>query len=1145
MYSSFIKINKNFQTSVSLELDLNSEKKINEYIPTRDICDVLRKYIDSFSSSNFDRATTLVGPYGKGKSFLLLVLSYLISQDPKSKTYKQLISKIKKIDSDLSDSIDSFGKSGNKLLPVIVNSNYDNLNQAFMLALNEALKREEIKNIIPETTYGVCLDLIKQWNSESDDPEFSKKMLRKCQKEIGTSLDKIEMGLKDYSPDAYSKFVMLYNCVTHGMPFNPLINDDIVHVYNEVIHQLKNYGYNGIFIIFDEFSKFLESSSDAVSKNLKIIQDFAEAATRSGKNEQLHICCVTHKSLSLYKTSDKEDSFKTVEGRFKEIKFNRSLDENYQIISSAIENDKGAAKIERYIGEHKNFYEAVNDLDLFNSDSDLKNLIYGCFPLNPITVYTLIQLSELVAQNERTLFTFICDVDDNSLNTFINKNDSGLFNVDKIYDYFSPLLKREEGNNIRNIWYRAEGTLSRVEDPEERSIIKALAVIMMINEPDTFPASLDNLALSTMLSTNAVEGKVADLIDKGYLRKNLINNLLSFASSNNKEIEDQISIISQTKAGSLSGETVLNEINESKYLLPRRYNEQNKITRFYKVAFISEHQLSNMTSFGLFKESDFSDGIVLNLIRKKMSVKTIKEKYNSFKDNEVILKYPKQPINSILDQELLRYVSIQELLNKGGNDQVITSELELLLQETTEDIKGIINNSFESDSDFEFLSYPEKNASSFNELLSIKMETIYPKEIIFNNELVNKNIITSVYQKAVNNVLEDLINKRDGVYSETSPETTIKKSIIKKMDQPDVQDVIDDIKRSIIHAEKQKLLVSEIVDKYTAPPYGIRKGIIQLLLAECISELSDNVLLYFKNREIDLNAGNLVKAIESDSDYYLRCSKGTIVQSKYLDSLLRMFKIESSGNFRIDNKTVCDEFRKFFIGLPSIIKNASIDNKLGIKNDIIEYKKLFLSFNTNPYEVVFERPFDVFGANDYKEVFKRIREFVSGWENYLDNYKMGVVKHIKKSFEINNNTSLHMGLNALLQSRIGDNKPILNEIEGKIYSAIKTLSYDDKEAINALAVTVLGIYVEDWTKDLTDQLFVDLRLFYDDISNTKTINTATSSIDKLIEEVADDRRSEMGKLFQNSIENVLDEFGDSISSAEKISVLSAMLKKYL
>ena len=50
---------------------MNNESKIYEYIPTTDICDVLKKYIKSVIGDTKERATTLVGPYGKGKSFLL------------------------------------------------------------------------------------------------------------------------------------------------------------------------------------------------------------------------------------------------------------------------------------------------------------------------------------------------------------------------------------------------------------------------------------------------------------------------------------------------------------------------------------------------------------------------------------------------------------------------------------------------------------------------------------------------------------------------------------------------------------------------------------------------------------------------------------------------------------------------------------------------------------------------------------------------------------------------------------------------------------------------------------------------------------------------------------------------------------------
>lgn len=1140
MYSDLIKINKNFQTSINLELDLNNEKKVEEYIPTNDICDVLKRYMKTVNSVSGERATTLVGPYGKGKSFLLLILSYILSRNTESKTYRKLCQKISKIDPELNEMIVTFNMSGKKLLPVIVNSNYDNLNQAFMIALNESLKRENISNIIPKTTYSVCLDLIKEWNEDYD---HITKVLAKCEKELKTSLRKIEMGLRNYDPEAYKQFVTLYNCVTHGMPFNPLVSNDIIHVFSEVNHELPKFGYCGMFVIFDEFSKFLESAGTTLSKDLKRIQDFAELAVRSSRDEQFHICCVTHKSLALYKSSESIDSFKTVEGRFKEIKFNRSLDENYQIISAAIDNSAAKEASKEYINRNKEFYTLVSSLEPFRREIDLNGLYYGCFPLNPLTVYSLIQLSELVAQNERTLFTFISDTDDNSFNSFIHRNAGGLFNVDKIYDYFSPLMKREEGNGIRNIWYRAEGLLSRIDDQNARSIIKSLAVILMINDIDNLPPDEKTLIAATHLTKDTVSMKVNNLIEKHLLRKNLLNGLLSFATANNKDIEDRISIISQTKINSVAYESILDEINELRYLLPRRYNEQNKITRFYRVLYITEEQLKKLSSFEIFRERGFSDGLVLNLIRTKMNDIQIQEEFMKFCDSRVIIRYPIHPVQEVLFDELNRRIALQELLYKGGNDQVITNEIKLYLQEVDEDIKKLVSSSFEENS--KYVSYLIDDGRPFTDVLSDQMDLIYTKKIVFNNELINKNNITSVYQKAANNVIEDLINKREREYSLTSPETTIKNSVVSKMVQPDVQEVIREVKKMILDAENHKLSIREIVDKYTEPPFGIRKGVLSVIIAECINESSDNILLYLKDQEIDLSARNLVKAVNTDAEYFFRSSKGTMAQANYMVDLLYAFGKMPSGNFRIDTKVLCEEYRKFFVGLPMILRNAKADNVIGISENIIEYKKVFMSFNLNPFEVVFEIPLKLYKSRNYNIFKMEVMEFIKKWERYLDRYKMMIVSSLKSHFNIQQDTSLRMGLNAMIKDIVTENKPILNETNSRISMTIETMSFDDIEAINQIANATMGTFIEDWIEDRSGVLINSLDGFFEQLSESKKIDVSTASIDRLLSDISYSEPSAMGSLFQNSIESVLDEFGESISTEEKIAVLTSILKKYL
>ena len=97
--------------------------------------------------------------------------------------------------------------------------------------------------------------------------------------------------------------------------------------------------------------------------NFKIIQDIAEIASRSGKN-QIHFTCITHKEILDYSSSD---SFKTVEGRFKHIKFVDSSEQSYELISNTIVKDSGFAAFKRK--NKARFAEVCNKsamIDVFN-----------------------------------------------------------------------------------------------------------------------------------------------------------------------------------------------------------------------------------------------------------------------------------------------------------------------------------------------------------------------------------------------------------------------------------------------------------------------------------------------------------------------------------------------------------------------------------------------------------------------------------------------------------------------------------------------------------------------------------------------------------------------------------------------------------
>ena len=152
--SEYISFNNDFRDSVNLYLDLNKVEKINSYLPTKSSVDVLASYLE-FVASNKQHSTLLIGPYGKGKSHLLLLLLAILSMDKSNKenisVLSDLAKKIKNTDKDVAKKIEECINNKTRFLPVLIMSTQGDLNQAFLVGLNDALKREGLSELTPET----------------------------------------------------------------------------------------------------------------------------------------------------------------------------------------------------------------------------------------------------------------------------------------------------------------------------------------------------------------------------------------------------------------------------------------------------------------------------------------------------------------------------------------------------------------------------------------------------------------------------------------------------------------------------------------------------------------------------------------------------------------------------------------------------------------------------------------------------------------------------------------------------------------------------------------------------------------------------------------------------------------------------------
>lgn len=1149
MYSDFLSINEQFKNSVNIEYDLMDYDKLAEYIPTEDICEVIKYYFDSIKDPKNNRSTILEGPYGKGKSYLVLTLIQLLNLDLKNKKVKAFLDKLKKVDKDLFEEFVEIKKKDFKLLPIVINSNYNHLQQALNIALKDALSRFDLDNLHPDTAYEICLRVIDQWEK---DETVSKKAKDNCLSKVNDTLENIKQGLKNYDSVAFEKFTNVYNCIVNGLEFNPFVNDDVIKNYKDIAHKLNKHGYNGIFIVFDEFSKFIDADLEGLTNELKVLQDLAEVVSRSGSNGQMHLCCITHKSLESYYRNKKEsiaNAIRTVEGRFKELRFNRSLNQNYEIISYSIEKKAGFDDFYNdFEKNNKQFYSNLKLLDLFNEINE-KTLYKGCFPLNPLTTYAVINISEKIAQNERTLFTFISDNDSNSLSTFIKNNNDGLFNVDKIYDYFSSLIEKNDDEDIRKLHYKVITNLSKTGVMLEKSIIKVVAIIKIINN-GSFIQNTDVITKCLNADKNEVTKALNNLIDQKLLKKSAITETFDFAGASAKEIDVQIDsfVSSKGKINSLS--LYLNELFDSNFVLPRKYNTKRKMTRYYREKYITDFELLKMNSFKQFYASEFSDGLIFRVINTGIDVNEIKAHFNEIKNNETtILKLNKEVIGENIIQEIYRIVGLKNLISKDKIDDLARGETEAMFADELSEMETYLNMLFNSKTT-ENLSYYQKNVT-YTELLSKLMELQYPETPIINNEMINKeSTISANYIKARNAVIDLYLRKKIDInqdnlneYSVSSPENTVYISC-KDRTSVEKRDVLEVIKKCLIKAENNKTNSSDMIAILKSKPYGIRNGVIPILIGMAINEMDINIIFYYENREIDLNASNIEKMVSNPSKYFFLTEKGSKEKSDYLNDLLKLFDLATTNSYRDDIKQAVEGLQKWFLSMPRIIRNVTEkDNYLNIDTKFIKVRDIFMAFNINEYAAIFEKMPKIFNG-DYMAAVNNIKKYKLKIDTVIIDFTNKLATIIKAEFDCKKDSSLYNAVDDwLVKTKVRDR--ILEDKEKSFVSLFDTKNYDDFSLINEISKNIVNVQLTDWEKDQTENIIKFINDFKSDIESRKFIEEVVSSNQKDIKNNINLELSPLATMISNNIEEALDEFGDSVSKEEKINILKNLINQML
>ena len=1117
-----ISIASGFQYSVNIDYDLNNEDKIKNFIPTASSLNLLEEILLSTLPSSTERARVLIGAYGKGKShIMLMILSLLMKKD--ISLFDSTISKLK--DTRLHKIILNYYESNDKILPIIITGSNTSLTQAFLLALQRTLSSNNFLDIMPETNYKAAVAVIQRWEREF--PEVYAKFCEQISLPVAIFIDR----LKNFDTRAYEEFEKLYPILTAGSNFNPFLGFDVVELYENAAKGLRNKGYTGIFVIYDEFSKYLEANISAASiSDTKMLQDFAEKCNRSGTT-QMHIMLISHKEIANYidvLPKRKVDGWRGVSERFLHVRLSNNFSQTYEIIESVIQKNK--ILWNKFCNLHKKKFKSLKDRYLIHpifsnmTEEEITRTIFECYPLHPISTFILPRLSERVAQNERTLFTFLSANGVSTLPAFLetyNDKSFSMITPDRIYDYFEPLFKKEVYSGaLHENYVLTEIILEQLEPQSlESKIIKTISLIYILEQFERLRPTKDELygIFSIEFSLENIERAINNLIEKNfvvYLKRS--NNYLQLKQSSGVDIQQKINDVVEAQCRSISVAEALNEVNFENYLYPSRYNDEHEMIRYFSFQFIKEENILQPNYIESLIDAERSDGYVFGILTNDQeSIQELKKTLLRISSNVnravfVIPKYFRD-----IEQSVRDFKAVIELRDQSISDKVLFNEYEVIY----EDLRDLINSFISSYTRPELYQAiyicngeekPINRKATLSELLSKICDNVYGKTPVINNEALNRNEATAMARNSRNKVVAALLRTElepNLGFTGTGQEVSIMRSTLVRTGV--IENADNNIKINLKPASNPLIsnMLGEIINfidvaKLNGPQsfielyrrlcsaenqISIRKELIPLYLSAVLHEYKQHVIIKDRFEQVSLNVDVIMQINARPENYqleYLNWDSDKVefvqkMENLFYDSIIPLEKNSNPYDF------IISAMKRWYIALPKYAKEMKeAPNGENINKCYIEFMKL-LRQNSSGHKFLFEAIPQAFGYSKFVvNVYENISSAKKYYDEALDNLRKQLCYEIKELFisATKKNYINQMSLTSVTKDWCEMLDPkvfeqIFNDGTDKFLSLIRNISNGENIFVESLARLSTDLRLEDWNDYTLEKCIENLRRY--------------------------------------------------------------------
>jgi hypothetical protein len=501
-----------------------------------------------------------------------------------------------------------------------------------------------------------------------------------------------------------------------------------------------------------------------------------------------------------------------------------------------------------------------------------ESVLSAAYPVHPITALVLPLLCTRYAQNDRSLFTFLTSDEPYAFQAFLESvyvegDRIPTLQLHQIYDYFVESVTGLASRINLQRWIEIQKLIedARDQSAEVLKVLKTIGILNLITTTGTLRATPQLVALALCdlpksKDINQWKFVVDELQERGLLtyRKQLDELRIWEGSDFNVEVAIK-DLIEQSRTPLAE---MLGQVHPLKPLVAQRHYIETGTLRYFGQRYIDS--LSKTASFKCLDDSH--DGLIVYWLDSTEPESIPKETVDGKPLIWVSIK--SLDLLRIRSKELQILRQIQKEEPELRADVIARKEVKYRIVEAERLLDETIAQAFDwntAGNGCWITGETEAVSSSrqFQNLLSVLCDHTYPKGLNLDNELINRRELTSQGAKARRELIEAMIERGDQPqlgFKGYGPEVAMYKSVLGVTGvhreengkigfyPPHLSSGIDSIWTAIeqffADARDEQRSLQALYERLSQPPYGMKHGVLPVLLAAVMLYRTDDIGVY-------------------------------------------------------------------------------------------------------------------------------------------------------------------------------------------------------------------------------------------------------------------------------------------------------------